>query len=95
MSITFHLIPDTDLEIASAGSGNSRMLFIRKQHALQPLDVADGIRVVLIGSPEQDFRTAMADGRISRPKLSELVSPPIGGNTYHRLRSFLSSDPAN
>lgn len=88
MSLQFRLIPDTNLEIASAGSGNSRMLFIRKQDSVEPLSVADGIRVVLIGNPERDFKAAMNDGLISRPKLSALVSPPVGGNTYQRLRTF-------
>jgi hypothetical protein len=89
MAVLFHEIPETNLEIASAGSGNSRILFIKEREALFPLNVAEGIRIILIGQPHREFRDAMADGRISRPKLADIIEGAIGGSTYQRLRNYL------
>ncbi len=86
--VEFKLIPDTELEIASHGRSHNRVLLIRVLGTVEPISVADNMRVVLIGNPEVKFRHAMRTGHISRPKLSAIIAP-VSGNTYQKLRVYL------
>lgn len=85
--VVFTPIPQTELEIGSHGVRQDRVIFIRKIGKIDPIALADHVRVVLIGNPEKDIRSAMKAGAISRPKLAEIIAP-MSGNTYQKLRAY-------
>lgn len=82
-------IPKTELEAASSGIGQSRVIFIRTKGEVSPSEMVEGARVVLIGSPQSRLKRAFSAGLISRPILGELIGA-VSGNTYSKIRQFIA-----
>lgn len=86
--LQFKQIPGTGLEIASEGASQNRIMVIRGTGEVEPMDIANDCRIILIGTPHARIRNGMASGAISRPKLAE-IGEPISGSTYQKLRVYL------